>query len=101
MLELLLQSIGVIGIIIFYIVIAKLSARMGKGLKLPAYYKWNYVACVITFSAILLHAYQHYIKIPHGSLFDLVYILMLLTSNVTVTIVSRRYWWWLKDEIGS
>lgn len=97
--ELLFQSIGVIGIAIFYLIIAKLSARMGEGLRLPFYYRWDYVACVIVLSTILLHAYMHYKEIPHDSLFDLLYILMLLISNVIVILVSKRYWWWLKDEI--
>lgn len=102
--ELLYQSTGVIGIVIFYFVIAKLSARMGEGLMLPAYYRWDYIACIIAIFTIPLHAYLHkeYADIHSGQVlldYEGLYIFLLLLSNVIVIIVSLKYWWWLKDEI--
>ncbi len=101
-LEFILQSIGVIGVVVFYVVLSKLSARMGEGLKLAPYYKLDYVACIIISLTIPIHAYLHQKYEPHSMEYlDLqgLYILLLLISNVIVIIVSFRYWWWLKDEI--
>ena len=102
-LDLLLQSIGITGIIVFYIVLAKLSARMGEGLMLPRYYLWDYIACVIIFLTIPAHAYLHIIyEIPHPAPleFQVLYVAMLLTGTIIVILVSLKYWWWLKDEIS-
>lgn len=89
-------SVGTIGIVIFYLVLARLSARMGKGLGLAPYHLWDYVACIIALSSIYVHAQLH----PQSSL-DLqgLYISLLLLSNAIVILVSFKYWWWLKDEI--
>lgn len=104
LMELFLQSIGVAGIVIFYLILAKLSARMGEGLMLPSYYLWDYVAGIIALSTIPFHVFLHQTyDMPHepGTLLDLqgLYILMLLISYLIVILVSFRYWWWLKDEI--
>jgi hypothetical protein len=77
---------------------------MGEGLRLPPYYRWNYIACIITLSTIPLHLYLHQTyDIPDlaGSSLDLqvLYIFLLLISNVIVILVSFRYWGWLKDEL--
>lgn len=103
-LDLILHSAGTIGIVIFYVVIAKLSALMGKGLRLPSYYRWYYAACVVTLLTIPIHLYLHQrYETSHSmeSVLDLegLYISFLIISNVIVIIVSSRYWWWLKDEL--
>ena len=103
-LEFLLQSAGTIGIVIFYIVIAKLSAMMGKGLRLPSHNRWYYAACIMTLLTIPIHLYLHQIyENPHSmeSVLDLegLYISFLIMSNVIVIIASSKYWWWLKDEL--
>lgn len=101
--DLLLQSIGITGIVIFYVVLAKLSERMGKGLMLPHYYLWYYVSCIITLLIIPAHTYLHLrYELPHSlELIDqqALYFTMLLLSNVIAILVSIKYWWWLKDEI--
>lgn len=102
-LDLILQTTGAIGIIIFYFILAKLSRRMGEGLMLAPYYRWDYIACFIVLLTIPLHAYVHirYEAQHSGSPLDLeaLYISLLLLSTVIVILVSYRYWWWLKDEI--
>lgn len=101
--ELILQSIGITGIIIFYIVLAKLSARMGEGLMLRPYYLLDYAACVIVLSTIPVHLYiyQQYGLAHLGESLDLqvIYFSLLLLSNIIVILVSIRYWWWLKSEL--
>ena len=103
-LDLLLQSIGIIGIFVFFIVLAKLSARMGEGLRLPSYYLWYYVAIIVALLTIPVHVYLHQkYEMPHSvESLDLqgLYVSLLLISNVIVILVSVRYWWWLKDEIS-
>ncbi len=99
-----LQSIGIIGIVIFYIVLARLSARMGEGLMLPSYYFWYYIASIIAISTIPLHIYMHQkYDMQHSPdpLLDLLalYFSLLLLSNIIVLSVSFKYWLWLKDEI--
>ena len=103
-LEFLLQSAGTIGIVIFYIVIAKLSALMGKGLRLPSYYRWYYAAYIITLLTIPIHLYLHMgYETPHSteSVLDLeeLYMSFLIISNLIVIFASSKYWWWLKDEL--
>lgn len=102
-LDFLLQSIGIIGIIVFYIVLAKLSARMGEGLMLAPYYRWYYASCIIISLTIPVHIYLHQrYEMPHSvESLDLqgLYVSLLLISNVIAILVSFRYWWWLKDEI--
>ncbi len=101
--DLVLQSVGVIGFIVFYIVLTKLSERMGEGLKLAPYYRLNYAACILTFLTIPLHVYLHQnYDMPHSpETLDLqgLYVSLLLISNIIVLLVSLRYWIWLKDEI--
>jgi len=101
-----LQSVGVFGIIIFYIVLAKLSALMGKGLRLASFYLWYYVASIITLLTIPIHLYLHQrYETPHSleSVIDIqgLYFSFLLLGNVIVIFVSFKYWFWLKDELFS
>ncbi|HIH44044.1 MAG TPA: hypothetical protein HA257_02870 [Candidatus Methanoperedenaceae archaeon] len=102
-LDFLLQSIGIIGIIVFYIVLAKLSARMGEGLMLAPYYRWYYVSCIIISLTIPVHIYLHQrYEMPHSvESLDMqgLYFSLLLIGNLIAILVSFRYWWWLKDEI--
>jgi len=77
---------------------------MGEGLRLAPYYRWYYVASIITLSSIAVHSYLHqkYGILPLAdSSLDLqgLYISLLLIGNVIVILVSFRYWWWLKDEL--
>jgi len=101
-LDFLLQSVGTFGIVIFYIILAKLSALMGKGLRLGSYYLWYYVAIIITLLTIPIHLYLHR---PYETIHSLdadlevIYVSFLLLSNIIVIIVSIKYWWWLKNEL--
>ena len=102
--ELILQSIGIIGIVISFFIIAKLSERMGEGLMLSKYYRLDYVSVILALSTIPVHFYLHQeYELPHAenTFLDMegLYIFLLLVSNVIVILVSIRYWWWLKDEI--
>ena len=92
------------GIVIFFIVLAKLSALMGKGMRLPPYYLWYYLAGILTAMTIPVHLFLHQkYGSPHSqeTVIDLqaVYFSFLLLSNIIVIIVSIKYWWWLKDEL--
>jgi len=103
-LDFLLQSVGTFGIVIFYIILAKLSALMGKGLRLGSYYLWYYVAIIITLLTIPIHLYLHLsYETNHslGAAIDLegLYVSFLILSNIIVIIVSIKYWWWLKSEL--
>lgn len=102
--DVILHSIGIIGIVIFYIVLARLSALMGKGLRLSHFYLWYYVASLLSLLTIPIHLYLHTkYENPHlsGSALDIqsLYFFLFLLSNIIVIIVSFRYWWWLKDEL--
>jgi uncharacterized membrane protein len=104
--DLLLHSIGIAGVLIFFIVLAKLSEQMGEGLRLPRYYRWYYAACIIAVVSIPLHIYLHQNYNDPGLKNDSIdvqgiYVLVLLLSNVIVILVSIKYWGWLKDEILS
>ncbi len=99
-----LHSIGIAGVLIFYIILAKLSQRMGEGLRLPPYYRWYYAAFIIVLLSIPLHIYLHQNYnlqgMENGSLdIQVIYVFMLLLSNVIVILVSIKYWGWLKEEI--
>lgn len=103
-LDFILQSTGTFGIVIFYFILAKLSALMGKGLRLGSYYHWYYVAIIITLLTIPIHLYLHMSYDTTHSMdeaLDLegLYVSFLLLSNIIVIIVSIKYWWWLKNEL--
>ncbi len=93
-LDFILQTVGAIGVVVFYIVLARLSARMGNGFKLPPYYLWYYVSCIIMELTIPV-----YVSLRQTPELRTLYFSMLLISNVIAIIVSYRYWWWLKDEL--
>ncbi|PWB49853.1 MAG: hypothetical protein C3F06_13610 [Candidatus Methanoperedenaceae archaeon] len=101
-LDFLLQSVGTFGIVIFYLILAKLSALMGKGLRLGSYYLWYYVAIIITLLTIPIHLFLHLSYETIHSLdadLEVIYVSFLLLSNIIVIIVSIKYWWWLKSEL--
>ncbi|MCX9081923.1 MAG: hypothetical protein OIN83_06975 [Candidatus Methanoperedens sp.] len=103
-LDFILQSIGTIGIVIFFVILAKLSELMGKGLRLESYHLWYYIAIIITLLSIPIHLYLHLNYETTHSLdaaIDLqaLYVSFLLFSNIIVIIVSIKYWWWLKNEL--
>jgi len=101
-LDFILQSVGTVGIVIFYFTLAKLSALMGRGLRLGSYHLWYYIAIIITLLTIPIHLYLH-LFYAHSldAAIDLqgLYVSFLLLSNSIVIIVSIKYWWWLKNEL--
>ena len=103
-LDFILQSVGTVGIVIFYFTLAKLSALMGRGLRLGSYHLWYYIAIIITLLTIPIHLYLHlFYEKTHslGIALDLegLYVSFLLLSNSIVIVVSIKYWWWLKNEL--
>ncbi len=89
-LDFFLFSLGILGLIILNITLARLSARMGEGMGLPGYYRLYYVT-VLT-QVIALAAGWYYMG--QETLFSL-----LIIGNVIAIAASFRYWWWLRDEL--
>jgi hypothetical protein len=87
--------LGITGFIVFYAVLAHLSARMGEGLGLSGYYRLYYIAILVLVVAAL---YGWYGYADEKGLDDMLLIL-LIVGNVLAVTASYRYWWWLKDEL--
>jgi hypothetical protein len=85
---------GISGFIVFYAVLAHLSARMGEGLRLSGYYRLYYIAILILVVAAL---YGWLYTDEKG--WDDMLIIMLIVGNVLAVSASHKYWWWLKDEL--
>ncbi|VVB85431.1 Uncharacterised protein [uncultured archaeon] len=88
--------IGIFGLIVFYIILAHLSARMGAGLGVPGYYLLYFIAILVLILAILA-GWSIYLKGNYGH----VYILfsLLIIGNIIAIAASYKYWWWLKNEL--
>ncbi len=86
----------ILGLLILFLVLSHLSARMGEGMRIKRYYLLFYIAILILV-----------ITIPAG--WSLYYsdekssqdnILALLTfGNIIAIAASFKYWWWLKSEL--
>jgi TRAP-type mannitol/chloroaromatic compound transport system permease small subunit len=87
-----LYLLGISGFLIFYAVLAHLSARMGEGLRVPGYYRIYYIAILFLISGALLYIFN-----GEGS--EDIMMILLITGNVLAVAASYRYWWWLKDEL--
>lgn len=86
--------LGISGFLIFYAVLAHLSARMGEGLRLPGYYRIYYIAILFLMSGALYRLY-----IYNGEVSEDMMMILLIIGNVLAVAASYRYWWWLKDEL--
>ncbi|VVB90201.1 Uncharacterised protein [uncultured archaeon] len=86
--------LGISGFIVFYAVLAHLSARMGEGLRLPGYYRIYYIAILVLALAVF---YGWYHTGEKGS--DDVLIILLTIGNLLAIAASHKYWWWLKEEL--
>jgi dolichyl-phosphate-mannose--protein O-mannosyl transferase len=87
--------LGISGFIVFYAVLAHLSARMGEGLRLSGYYRLYYIAILILIMAALYGWYRY--ADEKGS--DDMLLILLIAGNVLAVSASYKYWWWLKDEL--
>lgn len=85
--------LGISGILVFYAVLAHLSARMGEGLRVPGYYRIYYIAILFLISGAVYGLYVN------GGVPEDIVIILLITGNVLTVAASYRYWWWLKDEL--
>ncbi len=86
--------LGISGFIVFYAVLAHLSARMGEGLRLSGYYRLYYIAILVLVVAALYGWYMY--ADEKGSV---VLLILLIVGNVLTVAASYKYWWWLKDEL--
>ncbi|KCZ71968.1 hypothetical protein ANME2D_02025 [Candidatus Methanoperedens nitroreducens] len=86
---------GILGFLVLYIVLIRLSARMGEGMGLPRYYLLYYVAILALILTIPAGWSIHYAK--EESLEDVLFTLLII-GNAIVIAASFKYWWWLKDE---
>jgi len=87
--------LGISGFIVFYAVLAHLSARMGEGLRLSGYYRLYYIAILVLVMAALYGLYRY--GDEKGS--DDMLLILLIVGNVLAVAASYKYWWWLKDEL--
>lgn len=86
--------LGISGFIVFYAVMAHLSARMGEGLRLPKYYRLYYVAVLVLLFAALYGWYLYAEERDSDVL-----LILLIAGNVLTVAASCKYWWWLKYEL--
>jgi hypothetical protein len=95
-LDFLIFSLGILGLVILNTVLARLSARMGEGMGLPGYY-WLYYITVLTLAIALAAGWTIYYTENESS--QEVLFSLLIMGNVISTAASFRYWWWLRNEL--
>jgi len=95
-LDFVLFSVGIMGLIILYIVLSHLSARMGEGMALPGYYRLYFIGILALLASLAAGWSVHYAQ--KKNLLDILFIL-LITGNTAAIAASFKYWWWLKHEL--
>ncbi|MCZ7356456.1 MAG: hypothetical protein O8C66_03160 [Candidatus Methanoperedens sp.] len=88
--------VGILGILILYSVLIRLSSRMGEGMRLPKYYRLYYIAILAIILTIPLGWSIYYAndRSPENNLLAL-----LTAGNILAMAASFKYWWWLKNEV--
>ena len=94
--ELGLFYLGILGLLILYVVLTSLSARMGEGMGLPRYYLLYYLAILALVLTVPAGWSIHYAgeKSSENTLF-----VLLIIANIIAIAASFKYWWWLKGEL--
>ncbi|MCE8422555.1 MAG: hypothetical protein J5U17_06720 [Candidatus Methanoperedens sp.] len=95
-LDFVLFFIGILGIFVFYIVLAHLSVRMGEGLGIPKYYVLYFIAILFLILAIPA-GWSIYFEGNDGHI-NILFSLLTI-GNIIAISVSYKYWWWLKNEL--
>ncbi len=88
--------IGLSGLLMLYIILAHLSARMCEGMGLPSYYLLYFIA-ILALILTLPEGWQIYYEQKDSSLDTL--LILLIIGNIIAIAASFKYWWWLKDEL--
>lgn len=88
--------LGISGLLVFYTVLARLSARMGEGMGITKYCILYYFSILALILTIPVAWSVHYTGNRNSG--DTLFAL-LTTGNVIAIAASFKYWWWLKDEL--
>ncbi|HEY9246404.1 MAG TPA: hypothetical protein VIO11_06110 [Candidatus Methanoperedens sp.] len=91
-----LFSLGILGLIILYVVLGYLSARMGEGMRLPGYYRLYYAAVLALVLALAAGWPIYYAGKENSGYFPSY---LMIAGNAIAIAASYKYWWWLRDEI--
>ena len=81
--------------VIFMMVLAYLSSRLGEALKIPSFYKILYGTAGLVIAASVLDVVAGIIPIPSSSMVSM---LMRFSAGVIACIVVLRYWIWVFSE---
>jgi hypothetical protein len=106
-----LGTLATCSIIFLFHILARLSEKFGSVLRMPAYYKWYYLAEVLTGVATLAHLMQASTYLaqsaaspvepgtlfkPTSLAFTLTFYHLPLVIAVTIGLfITWRYWGWL------
>ena len=88
--------LGILGLLVFYTVLARLSIRMGEGMGVPKYYILYYFSIL----ALILTIPQGWSVYYFGNRDsgDTLFALLIIGNAIAIA-ASFKYWWWLKDEL--
>lgn len=84
-----------VSIVIFMLVLAYLSSRLGEALKIPAYYKILYSTAGCIIGALILDVLATIIAAP---LFLKIALYIRFLAGLIACIVVFRYWIWVFSE---
>jgi hypothetical protein len=84
-----------VSIVIFMLVLAYLSNRLGEALKIPAYYKILYSTAGIVIGALILDVLAATIAAPF---FLKVALIIRFAAGLIACVVVFRYWIWVFSE---
>ena len=84
-----------ISVMVFILVLAYLSEKLGEALKIPPYYKFLYGMAFMILFASLLESFAHVIGFP--SIVRISLVIRVLVGFIACGIVLR-YWLWVFNE---
>lgn len=88
--------LGISGLIILYIVLIHLSARMGEGMGLPGYYRLYYIAILSLILTLPTGWSIHYTAKESSQ--EILFVLLIIGNAIAIA-ASFKYWWWLKNQL--
>jgi len=84
-----------VAMVIFMLILAYLSNRLGEALRIPPFYKFLYSTAGVTVGALVLDVLSSVIAVPG---FLRIALFLRFFSGAIACIVVLRYWLWVFSE---
>lgn len=84
-----------VAMVIFMLVLAHLSSRLGEALRIPPFYKFLFSTAGVTIGALVLDVLASVISVPG---FLRIALFLRFFAGIVACIVVLRYWFWVFSE---